>query len=102
MPPKKKKQGSPPKKIFLWERVLIFSKATFDFVASRIGQVVGLISLALTIASEWLMDPNNQDAIKAAVPLWIFAAIVILAGTIRAYPRIKEVKQADNRNREKV
>jgi hypothetical protein len=102
MSPRKKRKGSPPRKIFLWERALIFSKSVYELFANWLWKAGALVSVMVTVAIEWLKDPNNQDAVKAAVPLWIFAALLILAGTIRAYPHIKEVKAADNTNREKV
>lgn len=101
-PRRPKKKGSPPRKIYFWERILVFSKSISDLFLNWAWRLSALISVLVTVAIDWLKDPVNQDSIKAAVPLWIFAALVILAGTIRAYPKIKEVKESDNTNREKV
>lgn len=99
---RRKRKGSPKGKIYFFETLLVLSKTLYDMLGTWAWRIFGFLSLGLTAGAEWLSDTNNQNAIKAAVPIWIFFTIIIFAGAIKAYPKAKDVRDSDNTNREKV
>lgn len=102
MPRKKKLAGSPVGKLYWWERMYIWSVQVQKLLKLWAVRLAGLLAACISLAADWLLDPKNQEAIKTAMPLIAFAAVVIIAGAIKSLPELKKVKESDNINREKI
>ena len=55
-PRRPKKKGSPPRKIYFWERILVFSKSISDLFLNWAWRLSALISVLVTVAIDWLKD----------------------------------------------